>query len=41
MIDERQSLLGLDVKNLDLKMQERGSTVWVKFRLVYSQYKEM
>ena len=27
MIDERQSLLGLDVKNLDLKMQERGSTV--------------
>ena len=27
MIDERQSLLGLDVKNLDLKMQDRGSTV--------------
>jgi pyridoxal 5'-phosphate synthase pdxS subunit len=27
MIDERQSILGLDVKNLDLKMQERGSTV--------------
>ena len=27
MIDERQSLLGLDVKNLVLKMQERGSTV--------------
>ena len=27
MIDERQSLLGLDIKNLDLKMQERGSTV--------------
>ena len=27
MIDERQSLLGLDVKNLELKMQERGSTV--------------
>ena len=24
MIDERQSLLGLDVKNLELKMQERG-----------------
>ena len=23
MIDERQSLLGLDVKNLDLKMQKR------------------
>ena len=41
MIDERQSLLGLDVKNLDLKMQERGSTVLVKFRLVYLQYKEM
>jgi pyridoxal 5'-phosphate synthase pdxS subunit len=27
MIDERQSLLGLDVKNLELKMQDRGSTV--------------
>ena len=26
MIDERQSLLGLDVKNLELKMQDRGST---------------
>jgi pyridoxal 5'-phosphate synthase pdxS subunit len=26
MIDERQSILGLDVKNLELKMQERGST---------------
>ncbi|TRZ79488.1 MAG: pyridoxal 5'-phosphate synthase lyase subunit PdxS [Nitrosopumilales archaeon] len=26
MIDERQSMLGLDVKNLDLRMQERGST---------------
>jgi pyridoxal 5'-phosphate synthase pdxS subunit len=26
MIDERQSMLGLDVKNLELKMQERGST---------------
>ncbi|RNJ78803.1 MAG: pyridoxal 5'-phosphate synthase lyase subunit PdxS [Nitrosopumilus sp. H8] len=25
MIDERQSMLGLDVKNLDLKMQERGT----------------
>ncbi|RNJ80403.1 MAG: pyridoxal 5'-phosphate synthase lyase subunit PdxS [Nitrosopumilus sp. B06] len=24
MIDERQSMLGLDVKNLDLRMQERG-----------------
>jgi pyridoxal 5'-phosphate synthase pdxS subunit len=27
MIDERQSLLGLDIKNLELKMQDRGSTV--------------
>ena len=27
MIDERQSLIGLDVKNLELKMQDRGSTV--------------
>lgn len=26
MIDERQSMLGLDIKNLELKMQERGST---------------
>jgi pyridoxal 5'-phosphate synthase pdxS subunit len=26
MIDERQSMLGLDTKNLELKMQERGST---------------
>lgn len=26
MIDERHSMLGLDVKNLELKMQERGST---------------
>jgi len=26
MIDERQSMLGLDVKNLELRMQERGST---------------
>ncbi|MGH9998251.1 MAG: pyridoxal 5'-phosphate synthase lyase subunit PdxS [Nitrosopumilaceae archaeon] len=26
MIDERQSILGLDTKNLELKMQERGST---------------
>ncbi len=26
MIDERQSMLGLDVKELDLRMQERGST---------------
>ncbi|MEM3143724.1 MAG: pyridoxal 5'-phosphate synthase lyase subunit PdxS [Candidatus Nitrosotenuis sp.] len=25
MIDERQSMLGLDVKNLELRMQERGS----------------
>jgi pyridoxal 5'-phosphate synthase pdxS subunit len=26
MIDERQSMLGLDVKTLDLRMQERGSS---------------
>ncbi|MBM3905933.1 MAG: pyridoxal 5'-phosphate synthase lyase subunit PdxS [Thaumarchaeota archaeon] len=26
MIDERQSILGLDVKNLEMRMQERGST---------------
>jgi len=26
MIDERQSMIGLDTKNLELKMQERGST---------------
>ena len=26
LIDERQSMLGLDTKNLELKMQERGST---------------
>ena len=26
MIDERQSMLGLDTKNLELRMQERGST---------------
>lgn len=26
MIDERQSILGLDTKNLELRMQERGST---------------
>ncbi len=26
MIDERQSMLGLDVKTLELRMQERGST---------------
>lgn len=26
MVDERQSMLGLDTKNLELKMQERGST---------------
>ena len=26
MIDERQSLLGLDIKNLELKMQERGGS---------------
>jgi pyridoxal 5'-phosphate synthase pdxS subunit len=27
MIDERQSMLGLDVDKLELRMQERGSTV--------------
>ncbi len=27
MIDERQSMLGLDVKNLDLRMQDRGGNV--------------
>jgi len=27
MIDERKSMLGLDIKNLDLKMQERGPTI--------------
>ena len=26
MIDERQSILGLDVKDLELKMQERGGS---------------
>jgi len=26
MIDERQSILGLDVNTLELRMQERGST---------------
>jgi len=27
MIDEKKSMLGLDAKNLNLKMQERGPTV--------------
>lgn len=27
MIDEKQSMLGMDVENLDLRMQERGSVV--------------
>jgi len=27
MIDEKKSMLGLDTKNLDLKMQERGPTI--------------
>ena len=27
MIDERHSILGLDVKDLELKMQERGGSV--------------
>ncbi|MBT3955793.1 MAG: pyridoxal 5'-phosphate synthase lyase subunit PdxS, partial [Nitrosopumilus sp.] len=26
MIDERQSMLGLDVKTLDLRMQDRGGS---------------
>jgi len=27
MVDEKKSMLGLDTKNLDLRMQERGPTV--------------
>jgi pyridoxal 5'-phosphate synthase pdxS subunit len=27
MIDEKKSMLGLDTKNLDLRMQERGTTI--------------
>jgi pyridoxal 5'-phosphate synthase pdxS subunit len=27
MVDEKKSMLGMDIKNLDLKMQERGSNV--------------
>jgi pyridoxal 5'-phosphate synthase pdxS subunit len=27
MVDEKKSMLGLDTKNLDLKMQERGSLI--------------
>ena len=27
MVDERKSMLGLDTKNLDLKMQERGPSL--------------
>jgi len=27
MIDEKKSMLGLDTKNLDLRMQERGPTL--------------
>jgi pyridoxal 5'-phosphate synthase pdxS subunit len=27
MIDEKKSMLGLDTKNLDLRMQERGPTI--------------
>jgi pyridoxal 5'-phosphate synthase pdxS subunit len=27
MVDERKSMIGLDTKNLDLKMQERGPSV--------------
>jgi pyridoxal 5'-phosphate synthase pdxS subunit len=26
MVDEKKSMAGLDVKNLELKMQERGTT---------------
>jgi pyridoxal 5'-phosphate synthase pdxS subunit len=29
MIDERQSIPGLDVKTLDLRMQDRGGSAWV------------
>jgi hypothetical protein len=41
MIDERQSMLGLDIKELELRMQERGSTAWMKLTLEFYQYKEM
>jgi len=27
MVDEKKSLIGLDTKNLDLRMQERGPSV--------------
>jgi pyridoxal 5'-phosphate synthase pdxS subunit len=27
MVDEKKSMLGLDTKNLDLKMQERGPSI--------------
>jgi pyridoxal 5'-phosphate synthase pdxS subunit len=27
MVDERKSLLGLDTKNLELRMQERGPSI--------------
>ena len=27
MVDEKKSMLGLDTKNLELKMQERGPSV--------------
>jgi pyridoxal 5'-phosphate synthase pdxS subunit len=27
MVDEKNSMLGLDTKNLELKMQERGSHI--------------
>jgi hypothetical protein len=27
MVDEKNSMLGLDTKNLELKMQERGSFI--------------
>jgi pyridoxal 5'-phosphate synthase pdxS subunit len=27
MVDEKKSLIGLDTKNLDLRMQERGPAV--------------
>jgi pyridoxal 5'-phosphate synthase pdxS subunit len=29
MIDERQSMLGLDVNTLELRMQDRGGSAWV------------
>jgi len=41
MIDERQSMLGLDVDKLELRMQERGSTVLVSWILEFELFREM